>query len=271
MMSAGVRALTLLVASSLAVVSSGSGSGSASHAEGAWTETRFETGCDPGPFHQPPPPEHLETHFPPLGTADQSAEVRVDLGHPLSGPLLGTGFNFEHALWSCPEFRGLFRSEILDAFKPSIARIDSGLLPAAPPELGAADLSPAVYESMLSSAPYQESWSFFRRLNRAGVRLALGVWGGPPQFTDDGTRLGLLLPRHYDDYVAYVATVVDFLVRRENIQLWATTIANEPDGGDGNRIPPEGLAYIAHRLAPSSGSRRREAWSTRTSCQSTCG
>ena len=36
----------------------------------------------------------------------------------------------------------------------------------------------------------------------------------------------------------------------QHVQLWATTIANEPDGGDGNQIPPDGLAYIAHRLAP---------------------
>ena len=60
----------------------------------------------------------------------------------------------------------------------------------------------------------------------------------------------MLLPQHYDDYVDYVATVVEFLVRQQRIDLWATTIANEPDGGDGNQIPPEGLAYIAHQLAP---------------------
>lgn len=41
-----------------------------------------------------------------------------------------------------------------------------------------------------------------------------------------------------------------FLVRRQHIDIWATTIANEPDGGDGNQIPPAGLAYTAHRLAP---------------------
>ena len=93
-----------------------------------------------------------------------------------------------------------------------------------------------MYESVLSSAPYAHSWSFFHQLNRAGVRIVLGVWGGPAQFTDDGTRLGLLLPTHYDDYVEYVASVVDFLVRRQNIQVWATTIANEPDGGDGPAV-----------------------------------
>ena len=103
---------------------------------------------------------------------------------------------------------------------------------------------------MLSSAPYANSWQFFKRLNRAGVKIVLGVWGGPDQFTDDGSRRGVLLPEHYDDYVEYVSTVVDFLVRTQGIQLWATTIANEPDGGDGNQIPPDGLAYIAHKLAP---------------------
>jgi hypothetical protein len=45
------------------------------------------------------------------------------------------------------------------------------------------------------------------------------------------------------------ATVVHFVVHSQGVQLWATTIANEPDGGDGNPIPREGLAYIAHQLA----------------------
>lgn len=251
MTAVAIRVLTLLLASSLVTV--GSGSRSSVVDPDTWSETRFRTGCDPGPFHEPPPPEHLETHFPPLGTASNSAVVRVDLGETLPSapkPILGTGFNLEHALWSCAEFRGLFRSEVLDAFKPAIARVDSGLLPAAPAELPATDLNPGVYESVLSSPAYAQSWSFFRRLNRAGVRVVLGVWGGPAQFTDDGTRLGRLLPSHYDDYVEYVATVVDFLVRKHNLKIWATTIANEPDGGDGNVIPPDGLAYIAHRLVP---------------------
>jgi len=162
----------------------------------------------------------------------------------------GSGFNLEHALWSCPAFRGLFRNEVLDAFRPAIVRLDSGLLPAAPAELRADELGPAVYQSVLESAPYADSWRFFKRLNRAGVKIVLGVWGGPAQFTLDGTRRGTLNAAHYSDYVDYVATVVDFLVRRQGIDLWATTIANEPDGGDGNQIPPEGLATIAHELAP---------------------
>jgi O-glycosyl hydrolase len=166
--------------------------------------------------------------------------------HP---PILGTGFNFEHALWSCPEFRGLFQQDILDPFRPALARVDTGLLPAAPPDVPAAQLGRQVYASVLASAPYSDSWAFLKRLNRAGVRIVLGVWGGPQQFTADGTRLGKLEPSHYDDYVEYVASLIEFLVQERRIQVWATTIANEPDGGDGNQIPPAGLAYIAHQLA----------------------
>jgi O-glycosyl hydrolase len=218
---------------------------------GSYMETRFQTGCDPGPSDPPPPPEHLETHYPPLASlASDSASLRIDLDSPADRPILGAGFNFEHALWSCPSFRPIFDSEILTPFMPAIARVDTGLLPAAPPDVPAQDLGPAVYQSMLMSPAYADSWSFFRRLNASGVKIVLGVWGGPSQFTDDGTRRGVLLPSHYDDYVTYVATVVDFLVRQQQIPVWATTIANEPDGGDGNQIPPDGLAYIAHQLAP---------------------
>ncbi|MBV8717735.1 MAG: hypothetical protein JO020_12625 [Chloroflexi bacterium] len=251
MTSVVARAFTLLIAAGLMTVGSGSGSLTA-ESEGVWSETRFHTGCDPGPFHPPLPPEHLETHYPPLGTVPAAASLDVDLA-AASRPMLGAGFNFENALWSCPEFRGVFRPQVLDPFQPSIARVDTGLLPAAPPDLPAASLGPAVYDSVLDSAPYAESWAFFRRLNRAGVKIILGVWGGPDQFTDDGTRRGVLLPEHYDDYVEYVATVVDYLVRQQHIQVWASTIANEPDGGDGNQIPPSGLAYIAHQLAPRLG------------------
>ena len=38
---------------------------------------------------------------------------------------------------------------------------------------------PSVYQSMLSSAPYADSWRFFQGLDRAGVKIVLGVWGGP--------------------------------------------------------------------------------------------
>jgi len=176
--------------------------------------------------------------------------LRLEAPAPSDRPLLGSGFNLEHALWSCPAFRGIFRGQLLDPFRPAVVRFDSGLLPAAPAELTADELGPGVYAAMLASPVYADSWRFFRRLNRAGVRIVLGVWGGPAQFTLEGQRRGTLNPAHYDDYVEYVATVVQYLVQRESIDLWATTIANEPDGGDGNQIPPDGLAYIAHQLAP---------------------
>src|SRR5437763_3200696 len=149
------RALTLILSASMLLLGSGTSVGSSGG--GQWVETRFQTGCDPGPYDPPPTPEHLETHYPPLGTVSQPAslEVNLDPTADASGaPILGSGFNFEHALWSCPEFRGIFRTEILDPFMPAIARVDTGLLPAAPPELPAQDLNPSVYESVLSSAPY---------------------------------------------------------------------------------------------------------------------
>jgi O-glycosyl hydrolase len=243
----GTRLLTLALTLSLVILSPGT-LRPAGQIDGGWVETRFHTGCEPGPSHPPPWPDPIMTHTPPTGAPEQ-VSLRIELGGT-ARPIAGSGFNLEHALWSCPAFRGLFRSEILDPFRPAIVRLDSGLLPAAPAELRASELGPAVYESVLSSAPYADSWRFFERLNRAGVKIVLGVWGGPAQFNLDGTRRGVLDPAHYDDYVDYVASVVHFLVRRQGIELWATTIANEPDGGDGNQISPDGLAYIAHQLAP---------------------
>jgi O-glycosyl hydrolase len=215
----------------------------------ASAETRFWTGCDPGPYPQSPYPEHHQSEVP-RPTGPRSAAFIIDLDSAADHrPLLGSGFNFEHALWSCPQFQGLLQSEILDAFQPALARVDTGLLPAAPPSLPAASLGPSVYSSILSSSPYASSWSFLKRLNRVGLPVVLGVWGGPAQFTLENERLGDLEPRHYDDYVEYVASVVEFLVHDQGVRVWATTVANEPDGGDGNAIPPDGLAYIAHRLA----------------------
>jgi hypothetical protein len=201
MMASFRRAATLLLALSLVLLASGSGV-SRTVADVQWDETRFETGCNPGPFDDPPPPEHLETHYPALSTAALPVDLQVQVDTPSDQslrPILGAGFNLEHALWSCPEFRSMFRSEILDPFMPAIARVDSGLLPAAPAELPAQDLNPAVYQAVLSSAPYADSWRFFQRLDRAGVKIVLGVWGGPAQFTEDGTRRGVLSPAHYDD------------------------------------------------------------------------
>ena len=97
-------------------------------------------------------------------------------------------------------------------FDPALARIDTGLLPADPPYLPAFLLSSNVYQSVLASDAYAGQWQMIRRLDRARARVVLGVWGGPDQFTDDGTRRGVVLPSHYDDYVDYVTSIVDFLV-----------------------------------------------------------
>jgi hypothetical protein len=218
------------------------------HAEEAWVESRFTTGCEPGPFQPPPPP--LPAPLPDAPGAAQAALLRVDLAAArFDAPILGAGFNLEHGLWSCPAFHRVFERELFEPFRPALARVDSGMLPAAPPELAAEALHPAVYQAVLASEPYRHSWDFLRYLNRLEVPLVLGVWGGPAQFTHDGDRFGTLLPAHYDDYIEYVLAVVDFIVRRQGVAVWAVTIANEPDGGDGNRIPPDGLAYIARQLA----------------------
>jgi O-glycosyl hydrolase len=241
------RALTSLLLAGMLITSQGV---SAPPSDGdPAQETRFWTGCDPGPAEPPPGPEHNQSTLPAAMTA-RSAALTVDVDSAARHkPILGSGFNIEHALWSCPEFRGVFEQRLLDPFQPAIARVDTGLLPAASAELAAAQLAPGVYRAMLNSAPYADSWAFLRLLNRNGVRIVLGVWGGPAQFTDENDRLGTLQPTHYDDYIDYIGTLVDFVVREQGVQVWATTIANEPDGGDGNAISPDGMAYVAHGLA----------------------
>ena len=217
-----------------------------------WHETRFRTGCDPGPF-SPPPINDLaldKTGSTVAFDVASSMHLAVDLMPGADrAPLLGTGFNLEHGLWSCPAFRPVLHHDLVGPFHPALARIDTGLLPAAPPDLPASRLNRQIYQSILQSEPYSEQWQMIRKLDHAGVRVVLGVWGGPDQFTDDGTRRGVLLPRHYDDYVEYVVSVIDFLVAQQGLPIWAITVANEPDGGDGNQIPPDGFAYIAHQLA----------------------
>src|ERR671937_482721 len=121
-MAPATRVLMLALVASLLVVASGTGV--ARSTLGPWGETRFRTGCDPAPYHEPPPPEHRETHYPPLDNSAEPVWLQVDLGltgAAASPAILGSGFNLEHALWSCPEFRPLLRSEILDPFKPAIA------------------------------------------------------------------------------------------------------------------------------------------------------
>lgn len=216
---------------------------------GGFQETRFWLGCQPGPVEPPVWPDPVLDHAP-RSEGLTTLDLQVDLDSAAKHrPILGAGFNFEHGLWSCPAYRNVFDSELLGPFRPALARVDSGMLPAAPDFLPASYLGPAVYQSTLGSPVYQTSWPFFGHLSQAGVRVLLGVWGGPGQFTADGTRRGRLLPEHYDDYVDYVVSVVDYLTRRQDLDIWAVTIGNEPDGGDGNQIPPGGLAYIAHQLA----------------------
>lgn len=216
----------------------------------SWQETRFQTGCAPGPStpfgsaDPPVPPLRLPPDQP------ETARLSVDTQPPGDGrPILGMGFNLEHTLWSCLDFRPVFNQELMEPFQPAIARVNTGSLPAAPAELRADQLNRAVYQSMLASGPYQASWEFLRTLNDKEVRVVLGVWGGPAQFTDTGERRGTLQPRYYDDYAEYVVSLVDFIERVQGVEVWAITIANEPDGGDGSKIPPEGVAAIAHQLA----------------------
>ena len=218
----------------------------------SWRETRFTTGCDPAPFSDPPPVDDtaFESTLAPANAEAEHMALSLNLAPSTGrGALLGAGFNFEHGLWSCPAFHPVLQQELLDPFQPALARIDTGLLPAAPPDLPAAKLNRAVYQSVLASPAYVGQWQMIRKLDRAGARVILGVWGGPDQFTDDGTRRGVLLASHYDDYVEYVVSMVDFLVGQQHLPIWAITIANEPDGGDGNQIPPVGLTHIAHELA----------------------
>src|SRR5437763_1434179 len=84
---------------------------------GGWAETRFWTGCEPGPSHPPPWPDPIETHAPPTEPAER-VDLDVDLSSEEGRPLVGSGFNLEHGLWSCPAFRAAFRGELLDAFRP---------------------------------------------------------------------------------------------------------------------------------------------------------
>ena len=215
-------------------------------------ENRFSVGCDPLMAQPGDPIEPAPAFEPPLATGDpiDTLQLRIDLASEVAQrPLLGAGFNLEHALWSCPDFRSVFGSDLLGPFQPAIVRVDTGLLPAAPPDFPEELLGPEVYQTILASPTYASSWDMLRQLESAGARIVLGVWGGPEAFTDDGTRRGVLRPERYDAYVTYVTALVDFLVGQQKIPIWAITVANEPDGGDGNQLPPEGYAHVAHELA----------------------
>lgn len=207
-------------------------------------------GCSPGPvdefYHADPPlpPIRVASPSDPVQTATLTVNTRG--GRSVDGH----GFNMEHTLWSCPDFRRVLDRWILTPFQPDIARVDSGQLPFVREGASVAELGREHYQAMMNDPKYLPGWAMLRRLNRQNVRLMLGVWGGPGQFTDDGTRLGTLRPEYADAYVEYVAAVVEYLVQRQRVAIWAVTVANEPDGGDGTSIPPELYVEIARRLGP---------------------
>jgi O-glycosyl hydrolase len=212
-------------------------------------EIRF--GCEPGPV------EELEHADPPLPAEPvasplelpRSARLVVTTGRGRA--VSGSGFNLEHTLWSCPPFRRIFRRSILEPFQPEVARVDTGQLPFAPNGLWAHQLHWDVYQRMMDDPKYQPSWEMLRRLNRADVKIMLGVWGLPGAFTDDGTRRGRLFPWFVDKYVEYYTAVVDYLVHRQGIRVWSATVMNEPDGGDGTLIDPDDFMAVTRKLGPS--------------------
>src|ERR1700736_4735796 len=90
--------------------------------QSGWRETRFSTGCEPGPFTEPPPPlDDLSAGSGPLSAGVEIADpvrVRVDLvAHGQRAPLLGAGFNLEHGLWSCSAFHPVLDRDLLGPFR----------------------------------------------------------------------------------------------------------------------------------------------------------
>lgn len=215
------------------------------------TNDRIVFGCDPGPIEEfvhadppvppPPIPDRRQTPRPARLTVYGDRPGRV---------VDGNGFNLEHTLWSCPSFRRMLNRWVLQPFQPEIARVDAGQLPLAPEWIPAEDLHWGHYQEMMDDRKYQPSWDMLRRLDQAGVRLMLGVWGAPGAFNDDGTRRGRLLPEYADGYVDYYTAVVDYLVRRKGIRIWSATVMNEPDGGDGTLIDPDDFVSLARKLGP---------------------
>ncbi len=217
-------------------------------AEPTNAETVF--GCNPGPveeFHHADPP------VPPARVASPSDALRTaSLRVTTTGGRVtqGHGFNLEHTLWSCPDFRRVVDRWLLTPFQPEVARVDSGQLPFVREDAPVSELGREHYQAIMDEPKYAPSWAMLRRLNRENVRLMLGIWGGPGQLNDDGTRRGALLPEHAEAYADYVASVVEYLVVRQQVQLWSVTVANEPDGGDGTFMSPELYVDVAGRLGP---------------------
>ncbi len=214
------------------------------------TNAEVVFGCTPGPVEEL---HHADPPVPPARVASPSdsmltASLRVDTA--TGRPVEGHGWNLEHTLWSCPDFRNVMDRWLLTPFQPEVARVDSGNLPFVREDAPLSEIGRDHYHSMMDDPKYRPSWAMLRRLNRENVRLMLGVWGGPGQLNDDGTRRGSLLPENVDLYVDYVAAVVEYLVDRQRVSIWSVTVANEPDGGDGTFIPPDMYVEIARKLGP---------------------
>jgi hypothetical protein len=214
------------------------------------TNAEVVFGCTPGPVEEL---HHSDPPVPPARVASPSdqmrtASLRVDTA--AGRPVHGHGWNLEHTLWSCPDFRRVVDRWLLTPFQPEVARVDSGQLPFVRENATLAEIGRDHYHAMMDDPKYAPSWTMLRRLNGDEVRLMLGIWGGPGQFNDDGTRRGTLMPEHVDGYVDYVASVVEYLVTRQNVSIWSVTVANEPDGGDGTTIPPDLYVEVARRLGP---------------------
>jgi hypothetical protein len=106
-------------------------------------------GCTPGPveeFHHADPP------VPPVRVASssdtiQTATLRVDTR--AGRPVHGHGFNLEHTLWSCPDFRRVMDRWLLTPFQPEVARIDSGQLPFVREDAALSELGRDHYQAMM--------------------------------------------------------------------------------------------------------------------------
>jgi O-glycosyl hydrolase len=207
-------------------------------------------GCDPGPveeFHHADPPIAPARVASPSDTL-QTASLRVDT--TAGRVVAGHGWNLEHTLWSCPDFRRVLDRALLTPFQPDVARVNSGQLPFVREDATLAEIGRDHYQAMMDDPKYRPGWAMLRKLNNESVRLMLGIWGGPGQLNDDGTRRGTLLPENVDGYVEYVTAVVEYLVTRQRVSIWSVTVANEPDGGDGTAIPPELYVEVARKLGP---------------------
>ena len=214
------------------------------------TNAEVVFGCTPGPIEEL---HHSDPPVPPVRVASASdtmqvASLRVDTA--AGRPVEGHGWNLEHAAWSCPDFRRVLDRWLLTPFQPEVARVDSGQLPFVREDATRDEIGRDHYHAMMDDPKYRPSWAMLRRLNRDNVKLMLGIWGGPGQLNDDGTRRGALLPENVDAYVDYVAAVVEYLVDRQRVSIWSVTVANEPDGGDGTFIPPHMYVEIARKLGP---------------------